>query len=242
MENDIFAPMKDKTRIRKVLGSVGYTVSCLIISALLVIAVGVLLRTIRFETSSLKRISLHHNLLLGFVGVAVFFIMLLIPRFKNNFQWLMKFTHEFTHLIFALLFFRKISRFKVDKDESYVSYSNGWLGYFTITLSPYCVPIFTLAMLPWRFTTDVSSEVFLAVIDFLIGLTYAFHICCWVKQTRLHQTDIIGPGIIRSLLILATVHILNFCLIIMTPSSGVIIAIKRVFYLFPSAFIGQILG
>ena len=37
---------------------------------------------------------------------------------------------------------------------------------------------------------------------------------CWVKQTRLHQTDIAGPGIVLSLLIITTFHIVNFCLVI----------------------------
>ena len=99
----------------------------------------------------------------------------------------MKFTHEFTHLFFAVLFLRRIKRLNVDSEGSYVS--------------------------------------------------YAFHICCWVKQTRLHQTDIAGPGIVLSLLIITTFHIVNFCLVILTTSSGVVLAIQRVFSYFPSDFI-----
>ena len=91
--------------------------------------------------------------------------------------------------IFSLrfCFFRKIKRFNVDSEDSYVS--------------------------------------------------YAFHIFCWVKQTRLHQTDIAGPGIVLSLLIITTFHIVNFCLVILTPSSVVVLAIQRVFSYFPSDFI-----
>ncbi|MBQ6577706.1 MAG: M50 family metallopeptidase [Bacteroidales bacterium] len=232
--------MKEKSRIRKILEVTGYVISCLILVVLLAIAVSVLFQTIQFETRSRARIELHSNLLLGSAGIVAFFVLLLIPRFRSNFRWLMKFTHEFTHLFFALLFFRKIYRFKVDSEESYVSYSNGWLGYFTITLSPYCIPLFTLALLPWRFTTDASAT-YLAIIDVLIGLTYAFHICCWLKQTRLHQTDIIGPGVIRSLLIIATVHLLIFSLILLTPSSGVQNAIERAFWEFPSSFVMSVI-
>ena len=61
--------------------------------------------------------------------------------------------------------------------------------------------------------------------------------CCWVKQSRLHQTDISGPGIVLSLLIITTFHIVNFCLIILTPSRGVVLVIQRVFSYFPSDFI-----
>jgi hypothetical protein len=226
--------MKERSGIKEKLGTAGYVLACLVFATLLVIAFAVLLKTIRMETSSVGRINLHRYLAVGFVA---FFTVFLIPRMRHNFRWLMKFTHEFTHLVFAILFFRKINRFKVDSQDSYVSYSNGWFGYHAITLSPYCVPLFTLALLPWRFTTGTATPIFLAAIDILIGFTYAFHVCCWIKQTRLHQTDITGPGVILSLLIIATVHILNFCLVVLTPSSGVVLAIQRVFWEFPKGVV-----
>ena len=229
--------MKERPGICKTLSTTGYILSCVILSVILVIAVGVLAKTIHLETLTRGRVNLHYYLAIGFVA---FFTVFIIPRTRNNFRWLMKFTHEFTHLVFAILFFRKINRFKVDRDDSYVSYSNGRFGYFSITLSPYFVPLFTLTLLPWRFTTGTATPLFLSIIDVLIGFTYAFHVCCWVKQTRLHQTDIIGPGVVRSLLIIAIFHILNFCLVVLTPSSGVVLAIQRVFWDFPSAFVTSI--
>lgn len=220
-----------------VLRKAGYILSCLLLGIVFVIAVSVLAKTLSLEYSSYGRIALHYSLIAGFLG---FFIIFLVPLLRNNFRWLMKFTHEFTHLVFALLFLRKINRFKVDSEDSYVSYSNGWFGYYSITLSPYCVPVFTLALLPWRFTTGTTTPLFLSIIDILIGFTYAFHVCCWIKQIRLHQTDIIGPGIVRSLLIITTIHILNLCLVLLTPSSGVVLAIQRVFWDFPSAFVNTL--
>ena len=229
--------MKEKTSIQKALRTTGYVISCLVFAILLIIAISVLIKAFKLETSSRARMNLHYYLAAGFVA---FFTVFLIPRLRNNFRWLMKFTHEFTHLMFAILFFRKINRFKVDSEDSYVSYSNGWFGYHAITLSPYCIPLFTLALLPWRFTTGTATPLFLATIDALIGFTYAFHICCWVKQTRLHQTDITGPGVILSLLIIATLQIMNFCLVVLTPSSGVVLAIQRVFWDFPCSFVMSI--
>ena len=234
---DNFVLMKERSGIHKALDTTGYILSCVLLAVILIIAVAVLVTTIHLETRTHARVNLHYYLAVGFVA---FFTIFLIPRLRGNFRWLMKFTHEFTHLVFAILFFRKIERFKVDKQDSYVSYSNGWFGYYTITLAPYCVPLFTFALLPWRFTTGTATPFFLSVIDVLIGFTYAFHVCCWIKQTRLHQTDIIGPGVIRSLLIITTLHILNFCLVVLTPSSGVVLAIQRVFWDFPSAFVMSI--
>ena len=224
--------MKPEGGIKKTLGVIGYVLACLILAVFVAISIGVLIDTIKLETISPERIFLHRNLLLGFVA---FFALFLIPRVQSNVRWLMKFSHEFTHLLFAILFFRKINRFKVDDTDSYVSYSSGWFGYHAITLSPYCVPIFTLAMLPWHFTT--GTPVYLTIIDILIGFSYSFHVCTWVKQIRLSQTDIIGPGKVKSVLCIILFQIINFCLIALTPSSGVMLAIQRVFVDFPSKVI-----
>ena len=106
--------MKVKSGIQNALRTTGYVISCLVFAILLVIAVSVLIRTCKLETSSRARINLHCYLAAGFVA---FFAVFLIPRLRNNFRWLMKFMHEFTHLVFAILFFRKINRFKVDSEE-----------------------------------------------------------------------------------------------------------------------------
>ena len=103
----------------------------------------------------------------------------------------MKFSHEFTHLLFALLFFRKINRFKVDDYDSYVSYSSGWFGYHAITLS---------------------------------------------------QTDLIGPGLVKSILCITLFQLINFSLVLLSPSSGVILAIQRVFVDFPTGVVSAVLG
>ena len=125
----------------KTLSVIGYVLACLILAVLVAISIGVLIETIKLETISPERIFLHRNLLLGFVAFSALF---LIPRVQSNVRWLMKFSHEFTHLLFAILFFRKINRFKVDDTDSYVSYISGWFGYHAITLSPYCIPLFYL--------------------------------------------------------------------------------------------------
>ena len=98
--------MKSEGGIKKALGVVGNVLSCLVLSALLIIAIGVLIETIKRETISTERLLLHRNLLIGFI---VFFALFLIPCVRSNVRWLMKFTHEFTHLLFAILPFRGFS-------------------------------------------------------------------------------------------------------------------------------------
>lgn len=232
--------MKPEGGIKKTLGAIGYVLVCLVLAALIALAVGVLVKTVKKETANLARIDLHRGLFLGILGFVAFFPLFIIPRVRSNVRWLMKFTHEFTHLLFALLFFRRIYRFKVDDTDSYVSYSGGRFGYHAITLSPYCIPVFTLAMLPWRFTIDPASRLaatYLLAIDILIGFTYAFHVYCWARQIRLSQTDIIGPGKLKSILIIVLFQIINFCLVALTPSSGVVKALSRVFVEYPGKVI-----
>lgn len=221
--------MKESTRER--LESIAYFVDCSLLSMALAISIGILVKSIALETVSMGRFLLHIYVIGGFLG---FFLLLLIPRVKKNVRWLMVFTHEFTHMIFAALFMRRLHKFHVDdKGDSHIYYSNGPLGYIPITLSPYCVPLFTLALLPWRLTTDMSSRYFLIVIDLLIGLSYAFHMCCWIKQTRYYQTDIMGPGKLRSSLFIALFWMLGFSLVTLTPGSGVLKAFTRCFWIFP---------
>ena len=59
---------------------------------------------------------------------------------------------------------------------------------------------------------------------------------------RLDDVRLIEAGVIRSLLIITTVHTLNLCLILLTPSNGVVLAIQRVFWDFPSAFVKTLLS
>lgn len=228
--------MGRESKRKSVAGRLLYVFACVIWGVLLLLSAGVLVKTYESDIQNLDRVHYHIPVAIGF---AAFFLSFILPRTRHNVRWMMKFTHEFLHLFFALLFFRKIHRFNVDDRDSHVSFSGGWFGYHVITLSPYCVPLYTLALLPWRFTT--GKPVFLIAIDILIGITYAFHICCWIRQTRLYQTDITGPGVVKSLLCIATFHILNLCLIVLTPSSGVLLAIKRVFWVFPKEWIQMLI-
>lgn len=226
--------MGKKEKLLDILGKVAYTADCLLLAAAAAFSCGILVKTILFETMNSTRIGLHNAQAIGF---AAFFLLLLIPRVRHNVRWLMTFMHEFTHMVFAALFMRKLHRFNVDDKDSHVSFSNGPFGYIVITLAPYCIPLLTLAMLPWRFTTAAASKEFLMCIDFLIGLTYAFHICCWLRQTRFSQSDITGPGRLRSSLFILTFWMLGLSLVLLTPGSGVVTAFRYEFVRFPGELI-----
>ena len=170
------------------------------------------------------------GLFAGFAAYVVFLLLMLIPRLRHNLDWFMKFTHELTHTLVALLFFGKIREFVVRDRECYVSYLTGPIGYVPITLSPYCIPIYTFMLFPFRFAGDSH---YMIVFDFLIAFSYAFHIHSFIKQTRFTQPDIENCGKVRSTAFITFVHAAVISLILATPKGGVMKAIKRVFWEYP---------
>ena len=173
----------------------------------------------------------------GFVSYLTLIPLLMIPRIRHNHNWFMKFTHELTHTLVAVFCFAKIKEFVVKEKECYVSYNAGPIGYVPITLSPYCIPIYTLMLFPFRFA---GEHKFMIIFDFLIAFTYAFHLHTFIKQTRFTQTDIQGCGYARSVTFISFVHLCILSLIIATPNSGVLKALKRVFMEYPADLFTQI--
>ena len=176
------------------------------------------------------------GLLVGFVAYVAFVIVLATLRISHNLNWFMKFTHELTHTLMALLFFKKINEFVVKGRECYVNYRLGKLGvgYIPITLSPYCIPIYTFMIFPFRFAGDGDYMIFF---DALIAFSYAFHLHSFIKQTRFTQPDIENCGIARSVSYLAFTHLAVASLILTTPKGGVLKALGRVFYKYPMQII-----
>lgn len=170
----------------------------------------------------------------GFGAYAVFLFFMLIPRLRHNINWLMKFTHELTHTLVALLFFGKIREFVVRDRECYVSYLTGPIGYVPITLSPYCIPIYTFMLFPFRFVGDSH---YMIIFDFLITFTYAFHVHAFIKQTRFSQPDIENCGKARSVAFITFVHLTVISLMLAIPRGGVMKALYRVFWEYPATIL-----
>ena len=170
-------------------------------------------------------------------GAAAVFLLMLLPRFRHNLRWWMKFTHELTHTLVALLFLRKISTFVVREKECYVAYSGGWFGYVPITLSPYCVPLYTLMILPFRYAANIE---FMQIFDFLLCFTYMFHIMSFCVQFNFRQSDIINCGKVRSTFFIAFMQFFFAALVIETIRGGVWNAMKRVVCTYPAEILASL--
>lgn len=179
------------------------------------------------------------GLFVGFICYIAFALALIVLQRSHNLGWFMKFTHELTHTLIALLFWRKIYEFVVRGRECYVFYQPGRVGYIPITLSPYCIPIYTLMVFPFRFA---GNSHYMIIFDALIAFTYAFHIHSYIKQTRFSQSDIENCGIARSVAFLAFIHLAVASVILAIPKGGVLKALYRVFGEYPRQIICNPLG
>ena len=166
------------------------------------------------------------GLIAGFAAYILFLIILTVLRSRHNLNWFMKFTHELTHTLVALVFFRKIHEFVVRGRECFVHYDPPRVGYLPITLSTYCIPIYTLMIFPFRFAGDSH---YMIIFDALIAFTYAFHVHAFIKQTRFTQNDIENCGVAQSVSFISFVHLAMISLILAIPKGGVLKATGRVF-------------
>ena len=232
--------------MRDRLNRLGYIVSTAFFGLLAVLSMGVLITSLVKNTIDMwvrvgwdwRHPGNYVGLTIGFLAYLVpLILMFIIPRFKHNLAWMLKFTHELTHTLVALLFFRKIHEFVIKDGDCYASSlplkihnETITFGYVPITLSPYCIPIFTFMLFPFRFAGDGH---YMAVFDVLIAFTYAFHVHAFIMQTRYYQSDIENCGKARSTAFIAFVHAVVLALILAIPKGGVLKALSRVFWEYP---------
>ena len=233
--------------MRQILDTLYYILSTLFFGALALLFAGVFATSLGKNAIEMYAIAgldwrftgNYVGLIVGFVAYLLFAVMLWAFRMRHNLDWSMKFTHELTHTLIALCFGRKIYEFVVKGRECHVVYKPGFVGYLPITLSPYCIPIYTFMIFPFRFAGDAH---YMIIFDALIAFTYAFHLHSFIKQTRLTQSDIENCGRLRSVAFLAFAHLAVLSLILATPRGGVLNALCRVFWEYPYQIISDPMG
>ena len=235
--------------MKSILHKLGYIASTVLFALLAVLFVGVFITSLGKNAIDMcvrigfdwRHTGNYVGLIAGFVSYIIFALSLMTLRISHNLNWFMKFTHELTHTLMALLFFKTISEFVVRGRECYVNYKVGkyGLGYIPITLSPYCIPIYTIMIFPFRFAGDAH---YMIIFDALIAFTYAFHLHSFIKQTRLTQSDIENCGIARSISFLAFANLVVASLILATPKGGVLKAFIRVLWEYPMQILTNPLG
>lgn len=161
-------------------------------------------------------------------GAAGYFVLRLIPAIRRNEKWLQTFSHELTHTLVSIMFFRKIHSFQAEAEGTGAVWHSGKrrFGSIFISLAPYCFPIFTYFFMILRI---LGSEEMFYIFDILIGLTAAFHFMCFWKQTGNYQTDIQGQGYARSYFFIIAWRLFNATIILLTVRMGIVDAVTWIF-------------
>lgn len=156
----------------------------------------------------LSVINICKNAILNYEVYYAFLVGLIVPlllsrlrRNSMNIEFIRTFTHELTHVLFSWLFLNKVSNFNASAMRGGEVYYYGKSN-FVISLSPYCVPIYTLFII--LLTPFLKSSL---IIDGLIGVTYMFHLITFWKQCNINQPDINQHGLLFSYSFIALVNI-----------------------------------
>ncbi len=159
-------------------------------------------------------------------GVAAYFIIRRFDFFSRNELWMQTTSHEATHAIVGMMFFHKIHSLQASEDGGVVYHSGRKQGAIFISLAPYCLPFLTYLFIIMRIW---GANRMLYVFDLCIGFTLAFHILCFYKQTRLYQPDILGQGVLRSLLFIGTAWFFNATIILLCIRKGIVNTLSYIF-------------
>ena len=171
-----------------------------------------------------------------YAGIGLYFLIRRLPFMRKNEEWMQTTSHELTHAIVGMMFFRKIHSLQAGEGTGVVQHSgNRTFGAIFISLAPYCLPIFTYRFLIFRL---LGAQETIFVFDVIVGITLGFHILCFLKQTGNHQTDIQGQGYLRSYLFIAGHIFFNATIVLLSVYYGVLGAFGHIF----GGFWQQIVG
>lgn len=159
-------------------------------------------------------------------GLGSYFIIRKLGFFSRNEHWLQTTSHEVTHAVVGMLFFHKIHSLQANEGRGAVYHSGRSVGAIFISLAPYCLPIFTFVFLLMRI---MGADKMLYIFDLFIGFTLAFHLVCFVSQTRLYQPDIQKYGYIKSFLFLFIAWFFNASIILLSIRKGIVGAVMYLF-------------
>ena len=188
-----------------------YMISMFLLSILLLLTIpyaakiiGIIFFPARIDT--LRQLGIYQWVGAGIVAFAVIHAFV-----KKNMTWLETFSHELTHIVVALLFFRRVHSFHAEEGSGEVRTSGKHeYEHAPMALAPYCLPIFTYLLLSIRCLMDFHG---MWIYDMLIGMTICFHFFCFKNQPGNYQSDINQFPLSFSYLYILTALLINFCII-----------------------------
>ena len=203
---------------RRPLGPAAYAAWTILMALLLLLTVPYLLYVlgIVFMPKSIslwRQLGIYQWVAVGIVAYATVYqgLKRLNGSGFRNLLWFETFTHEFTHTVVAILLLREVHSFHAEKSSGVISTSGrvDWLSPMVL-LAPYCLPIYTYGLLALRSLMDFHG---LFIFDIIVGMTLAFHVVNFWKDTGNHQPDITQHPLLFSYLYIATNLCINFVIV-----------------------------
>ncbi|MBN1348177.1 M50 family metallopeptidase [candidate division KSB1 bacterium] len=136
-------------------------------------------------------------------GILLYSLIYMIFFRKSIAPFWFIFSHELTHLLFAILMFRRPQTFIVESNMGgFIGFRPG--GNFLITLAPYFFPTFTFILLLLK---PAVNRWYYEYYLFILGFTYAFHAWMFLKHSRPWQQDFHDAGIFFSFVFVLLMNI-----------------------------------
>ena len=165
------------------------------------------------------RIALNHTLYLWFGGgVVAYAILRRFGFFSKNVEWFEIHTHEWLHIVVALMFGQKIHSISAGEKGGMMYHSGRFNRNIFISLAPYCLPLYAYFFCILRLLGERRN---FYIFDLMIGFTLTFHILCFKKQTSSHQTDIRQFGVMLSYLFITAFLLFNVTVILNAVKIGI---------------------
>jgi len=143
----------------------------------------------------------------GVVTYAAMHLLLFKPKYLYTVG------HEATHAFSTLLCGGRVTSFRVSKEGGRVSTTK---NNFFISLSPYFVPFYTLAISLAYFSGSIfyNLSYLSTYFIFLIGFSLAFHIISTAEVLKIEQPDILKTGYLFSIALIYAGNIILIAFII----------------------------
>ena len=137
-------------------------------------------------------------------GVLLYMIVWFVIIKRTMVSLISTFEHELTHCIFAWLTLHRVTDFKATWSKgghmNYKREQDNWL----ISISPYFFPTAPMILLLcFWFLSDAGSM----MLNFLLGISFAYHFTSTHTETGGHQTDLQKVGFPFAFMFLPTANI-----------------------------------
>ena len=142
---------------------------------------------------------------LTFYGISCgIFLILHLAYFKKPLSFWEIFIHEITHVLFAILFFKKVKGFSVSKNNGVTSYTGktNWL----IILAPWFFPLLAWLFL---FVGMFINDQYRSFSNHVIAVSLTWHLITLFRSFSIKEKDLQEYGFIFSLFFIISANTAN---------------------------------